>query len=442
MISKGILTICGGVLIHLSLGTLYTFGNMSPYITSYLRYEESDTSVDSTMAMWILAVQVIGQGFFMTVGGAMHDKIGARLTCAIGGTILSFGVVMTYFSIQKSFVAVIFTYGLLFGIGIGISYAIPINCAMKWFPSHKGLITGIIVSGFGAGAFIFDQVQTAFINPNNLKANVTVGPNNEKYFNQPELLDNVPKVFILLGCVYATMNILGSFTLKKPQPEHQQPSVYSSLIRNSDDYEETQNDAIKDKRPLEMLKTREFWTLWFMFLINSESVQFISSLYKAYGQTFISNDRFLAIVGSFASVFNGLGRIFWGYLADRISFRRTMIIQCLLMAFLFMTLTLTEKAGKSLYFIWVCLMFGTFSGNFALFPIATVKTFGQKYFTVNYGLMFTSQIFSGVMGALLAQNLSDKLGWFGLFSLVAGFSVLCLFLTFSFDAKKPNGEDI
>lgn len=191
-----------------------------------------------------------------------------------------------------------------------------------------------------------------------------------------------------------------------------------------------------------VIKTREFWTLWFMFLTNGQAVQFSAALYKTYGQTFISDDRFLAIVGSFASIFNGFGRIFWGYLADRISFRRTMIIQCIAMAFLFMTFTLTEKAGEWMYFIWVCLMFGTFCGNFALFPAATAKAFGQKYFTVNYGMVFSSQIFAGVIGALLAQNLSDSFGWFGMFSLVAGFSILGLILAISFNVKKPNGKDI
>ena len=72
--------------------------------------------------------------------------------------------------------------------------------------------------------------------------------------------------------------------------------------------------------------------------------------------------------------------------------KRTMIIQCLSMALLFSTFALTEKAGKWMYVIWVCLIFGTFCGNFALFPTATAKAFGQKYFTVNYGMIFSSQV--------------------------------------------------
>ena len=443
--SKGILTLCGGVLIHLTLGTLYTFGNMSPYITSYLRYKTSETSLEYSTAMWIFSVQVMGHGLLMPFSGLIHNKIGSRWTTLTGATILSLGIFLTYFTIQKSFAAVVFTYGLLFGAAIGISYSVPISCAMMWFPSHKGLISGVILSGFGAGAFIFDQVQTAFINPDNLKANVSVGSQDEKYFDQHNVLKNVPNVFILLACAYAAMNFVGTLLLTKPKVKGEKTSVSSALIDSSgSESSESNNDVahVKDKHPLVVIKTREFWTLWLMFLTNGQAVQFTSALYKSYGETFISNDRFLAIVGSFASVFNGLCRILWGYLADRISFKRTMVIQCLLMALLFLTFTLTEKAGDWMYFIWVCLMFGTFSGNFALFPTVTAKAFGQKYFISNYGLVFSSQIFAGVIAALLAQNLSDSLGWFGIFALVAGFSTLGLILNLSFHVKRPDGKDI
>ena len=38
---------------------------------------------------------------------------------------------------------------------------------LQWLPNHKGLVNGIVVAGFGGGAFIFNQVQTAYINPHN-----------------------------------------------------------------------------------------------------------------------------------------------------------------------------------------------------------------------------------------------------------------------------------
>jgi hypothetical protein len=47
----------------------------------------------------------------------------------------------------------------------------------------------------------------------------------------------------------------------------------------------------------------------------------ITTFYKTFGQTFINNDKFLSIVGSTASFFNALGRLFWGFLIDKLSFK-------------------------------------------------------------------------------------------------------------------------
>lgn len=49
-------------------------------------------------------------------------------------------------------------YGGLFGMGVGLSYTPPLVCGYKHFPQHKGLVSGFVVSGFGAGAFVFNQV--------------------------------------------------------------------------------------------------------------------------------------------------------------------------------------------------------------------------------------------------------------------------------------------
>ena len=61
---------------------------MSPYITSYLRYKTSETSLGYSTAMWIFAVQVMGHGLLMPFSGLIHRKIGSRLTVLTGATVL------------------------------------------------------------------------------------------------------------------------------------------------------------------------------------------------------------------------------------------------------------------------------------------------------------------------------------------------------------------
>ena len=85
--------------------------------------------------------------------------------------------------------------GFMFGLGIALAYAPPMAVAMKWFPRKKGLVNGIIVGGFGLGAFIFNTVQTTYLNPHNLS------PDGNGYFTlkQNDVLERVPSVFLLLG---------------------------------------------------------------------------------------------------------------------------------------------------------------------------------------------------------------------------------------------------
>ena len=87
------------------------------------------------------------------------------MTILIGCSLMSSGVFLTYYTIQHSMFLATLTYGLMFGVGTALAYAPPMAVAMRWYPKKKGLVNGIILGGFGLGAFIFNQVQTAYLNP-------------------------------------------------------------------------------------------------------------------------------------------------------------------------------------------------------------------------------------------------------------------------------------
>ena len=134
---------------------------------------------------------------------------------------MSFGVMLTSISIrvrqfifliyhldldlthlQYSVVATAITYGTLFGLGTALAYTPPLGGAMRWFPKSKGLVNGIIVGGFGLGAFIFNQIQTAYLNPVNKELD------DGKYFNDDKILNRVPSVFLMLGSIYAIVQVI------------------------------------------------------------------------------------------------------------------------------------------------------------------------------------------------------------------------------------------
>ncbi|QQP42295.1 Oxalate:formate antiporterlike, partial [Caligus rogercresseyi] len=121
--------------------------------------------------------------------------------------------------------------------------------------------------------------------------------------------------------------------------------------------------------PAQVIRSREFWILWSTFLLNSQVIGYINSMYKAFGQTFIKDDHFLAIVGAFAAIFNSGGRIFWGHLCDTFGYRScTMVVSSLLASH--------REQGPLASWVWA--IFFCFCGNFVLMPTATAQCFGTK----------------------------------------------------------------
>ena len=96
---EGLLALVGGFALHLTLGTLYCFGNMSTYMTSYLR-KHVNNDITYSDVIWIPTFSTISQGVFMTLSGHLEERIGVRLTLLIGSTIMTSGVYLTAFTIR------------------------------------------------------------------------------------------------------------------------------------------------------------------------------------------------------------------------------------------------------------------------------------------------------------------------------------------------------
>lgn len=131
-------------------------------------------------------------------------------------------------------------------------------------------------------------------------------------------------------------------------------------------------------KPRMMVKSKEFWILWATFFFNTQAIGYINSMYKAYGQTFITDDHFLAIVGAVAAIFNATGRIFWGHLCDAFGYKTCMMVVTSFVAVLYSTFYFIPVGGKPVFAIWVWAIFFCFCANFVLLPTATAQCFGTK----------------------------------------------------------------
>ena len=520
------LVIAGGFLLHLSLGTFYTFANIAPYIVSYIRNQSHPSDLNQTTTSWIYACAVSGMGCTAFFGGWLTNKIGPRFTALLGGWIMSAGVILTSFAIKVSFWIVLLTYGIMFGVGMGIAYTAPLAAAMRWMPKWKGVANGIVVSGFGLGALVFNPVQTLYINPHNIPSDPDPFGNIEKYFTDPDLIERVPNLFLILGVTFAVMQLIGSLLITNPpgyltetstnkedidtvqakvqevddiqllqccepnrnhimtqtekdvpsppestkvikspgthspvQKQHNQdggndPGTKSSnsekqhLLQENQGTDEKPTDhshnegpylrrlVMMSLNPLEILRRPYFYVLWIMFLCNGIAVMFTSSLYKFFGNSFIDDDHYLAIVGSISSIFNCLGRISWGVVADHTSYRFAIILLSATMTVFTLTFYSCVLGGEAMFFVWVCIIFFCIGGNYSVFPMAMGRTFGLKYVAANYGLLYTSQIISGVLSATVSSTLISHIGYFGLLFIVSGFSCIGFLSTLIYRAKN------
>ena len=456
LLIRGCIVIMAGFLVHLTLGTFYTFGNILPYLVSYIRQRSHPADVSEGAGVWILSLAEVGQ-VSIFFGGWLERKIGPRFSTLAGGWLMSAGVLLSYFAIKVSFWLLLLTYGLIFGLGLGIAYVGPLSCAMRWMPRWKGVAGGFVVAGFGLGALIFNQVQTYYINPQNLKPT-------DGYFTDHDLLDRVPFVFLILGGTYAVMQFIGSMLIVNPPHDFEQlhgtqqllsPSEQHQMVVKKADHKVRDDGVFGDDQevsltpptevtsvhPFQMMRTPSFYHLWSMMLMAGFSVSFMTALFKVFGLTFIDDDQFLATVGSTSAILNCAGRIVWGLVADKFTYMFAHISRSGIMTMFLLTFYATSAIGKPMFFIWVCVIFFCIGGMFSIYPTSVVHIFGPKYMSINYGLIFTSLTFSGVIAAFLFTTLEDVLDWNGMIFLISGFSmtefVLALLYYYKRHCRRP-----
>ncbi|VDM97026.1 unnamed protein product [Thelazia callipaeda] len=385
-LTRLLFVICGAVLIHLSLGSYHTFGNMLPYIASYMK-NYTDSSVNHEILIWIPTFQSCFP-FAMVIGGLLSSKLGLRFATSLGCFIMASGVFLSYWTIQISFLAFLITYGMMFGLGQGIAYVLTISCVINWAPKHVGLVSGIVAAGFGFSSSIFAPLQTIYLNPLNCKPTVSA------YFTDIDLVRRVPSAFYIFAIVYAIMQIIGLIFICNPI---NLVCSYLEFSKNNERDDEVLENGMVDLReesislsPSEILKTSTFLWLFCALFCCSFYGNMFYNLYKTFGETFIDDDLFMAYAFSIASMCNALARIGWGILTDQISFQKSLSIATLLATVLLLTMPLTPKGGKWLYFMNLMLI--CLAATHALFITASVKCFGTDHKSTNYGCLIFSTV--------------------------------------------------
>lgn len=295
------------------------------------------------------------------------------------------------------------TVGFLAGAGIGLAYVCPIAALVKWFPRHKGLMSGIAVAGFGFGAYFFKGdpyiFDTAWLTIPILGAQGFL----EAYGIRP--------LFFVHGLVCLVGIGLGAMLLKNP------PGPRVAATAGDSSWEET-------------LRRPAFYLLWLMFFSGSMAglmvigiVQpFVTERLAAQGVDLVRAAALGTAAVGYLAVFNALGRIAWGIASDRVGRTPAFIAMFILQAIAMFLLGRVDGAVALL--IAASVVGFNYGGIFALFPSVTSDLFGAKNLGVNYAMVFTSYGIAGVVGIAAGNAARVLTGSYAAAFAIAGF--LCL----------------
>jgi len=384
--------------INLTLGVLYSWSIISKDLVLKLGWSNSAASMPYTVAIIVFAIALL-------IAGRLQDKMGPKPFVIAGVILVGFGLLASSFSISP--IMMILTYGVMVGTGIGFGYSCVTPAVMKWWhQDKKGLVTGIVVGGFGVASVYVAPVTTLLLQAYGLAVTF-----------------KILGIFVLLVGLPLSMIINNPPAGYKPAP----PAVsYNKEGKNT-----LKNKAFEWR---EMLKTPQFYMLWVMFaLASSAGLMIIGSISLIAVQQASFEAGFLLVV--LLAIFNAAGRIGGGMLSDKIGRLRTLQIMITLqginmLLFAFYSTPFTIALGTAAAGV-------AYGSLLSLFPSITSDYYGLKNFGLNYGILYTAWGVSGAIGPVIASAIADATGSFNMAYLISA-ALLALTLILNFILKPVS----
>ncbi|MCF6238007.1 MAG: OFA family MFS transporter [Candidatus Marinimicrobia bacterium] len=402
------LMVFGAILIQLALGAIYAWSVFTPKLVE-AGLTKSDTQ-------WVFAIGLASFAIVMVFAGKKLASWGPQKLTFIGGMVLGLGYFFAGLFGGTDFWALVLLVGLVGGAGIGFAYVVPIAVGMRWFPDKKGLITGLAVAGFGFGATLWVKLAGSW--------------------GSLIMLYGLSTTFTALGAIFMLMILIGAAWMIFP-PEGWLPAGYVAPVA-TDGTVDTGNDF----NSTEMLKTPQFHFISMTFAFGASAGLMSIGLMKLFPMLALTENGIdsisaSAIAGTAMAVFfslaNGLGRIAWGAISDKLGRKRSIVIMMATQG-VFVILFQWMAGTPVLLYLGATLIGFNFGGNFSLFPTITADTFGAKFIGQNYGWIFLAYGFGGIFGPIMGGWLGD-MGNFPLAFTISG--ALCLVAAVIMSQIKP-----
>lgn len=362
------------IFIQVTLGGLFAWSVFVPPLMSVYGFT-------AAQAQAIFGVTIASFAAAMQFAGRLQVRFGPRPIALIGGILFGAGYLLASYS-RGAWTPIVLGIGVTSGVGIGFGYVPPLATCVKWFPKTKGLITGITVAGFGAGAIVLSQIATAL------------------FATGTDVLD----VFRIIGLAYGVIVALSALLLSVPVP------------------------CIEDGRMTEMafldlLTHPPFWRLAIgMFCGTFAGLLVVGNIKTIALSSGISTAVATLSIGTFAAG-NALGRVTWGHLSDTIG--RVVVPLSLLVLCISVLLLLPASTLESVFILAALAVGFGFGANFVIYAAQVAATFGVEAVGTIYPTVFIVYGLSGITGPIAGGWLYDRTGNYAT-SIVVAASVAAL----------------
>jgi len=380
------------VVMQICLGAVYAWSVFVKPIVALEHWTLPQVSLSFTINVFFIGIGTV-------IGGLWMDNAGPRKVATVGGIIYGLGYTLSsYATAHQSLPMLYLCYGVLAGIGGGMGYICPVATIAKWFPDKRGVMTGLAVTGYGAGALLMGPIAAREI--------VSVG---------------VPTTFLIFGIAYLIgVVVTAQFYANPPagwKPEGWVPKT--AVAKASGTYDYTVKEASG---------TWQMWTLWLLlFLCVTAGIMIISQASPIAQQqahmTAIAAGTMVGLLG----IFNAAGRFFWAWISDYVGRARVYFLLYLIFAAIFFVLpSITSPTGLYVAFAGIYLCYG---GGFGVMPSFTADYFGAKHMGGIYGWVLLAWGVGGVVSPLMIAHLRQATGQYTTaFHIILGVMLVSLIL--------------
>ncbi len=368
----------------LVLGILYVWSVVKAGIPESWGWSNADMALPYSLMTVFFAVTMIP-------AGRLQDRYGPRIAILLGGFLAGLGCIICGLG-GSSLAAYIIGFGVVTGSGVGLGYSATTPASLKWFPPERtGLVTGIVVAGFGLAPVVLAPL-TAWL----LDVFQTAGASGK-------VEKGVSETMIALGVItWMVVGLLSLFVRNPPEGHLIQP---------------VRQDLPADRRVVAvevewrvMLRSAQFWLLFIMYFIGAAAGLMFISVASDLGKQALGSLAFIAVV--VLAVGNSAGRILAGVISDKIGRQWTLFGEFILQAIVVGVLYwLSGAGGPWPVILLIAFLLGfNYGANLSLFPAACKDYFGIRSFGLNYGLLFAAFGAAGLVMPWLNGLIRDRTG--------------------------------